>query len=85
MVRVSSIASDQVTAWRVRDALAMHPLLGGATAQICVTASYESIILEGWTLDEGLQKLAVKLALRAAGHHCVQPRMHTNQKQHGQL
>jgi len=72
MVRVSRSASDPITAWRVRDALAAHPLLGGATAQISVMASYETVILEGWTRDEKLQQVATRLALRAAGRRPVQ-------------
>jgi hypothetical protein len=75
MVRVSGVASDPITAWRVRDALAKHPLLGGATAQIQIIASHKEIILEGWTLDEDVSRLAIRLALRAAGHHTVQPRL----------
>jgi hypothetical protein len=75
MVRVSRIASDQATAWRIRDALAIHPLLGGATAQINIIANYEAVILEGWTIDEELIGLAIRLALPAAGHRTVQPQL----------
>jgi osmotically-inducible protein OsmY len=79
MVRVSKVASDSATAWRIRDALAMHPLLGGATAHIHVTADYGSITLDGWVMDEDLNALAVRLALRAAGGRPVQPRLQSRQ------
>lgn len=75
MVRVSLGASDPITAWRVRDALATHPLLGGATAQISIVASHDLVVLEGWTLDEALQTVALRLALRAAGRRPVQARL----------
>lgn len=75
MVRVSTGTSDRVTAWRIRDALAMHPLLGGSTAQIQVSATYERVVLEGWTLDEELTQLAIRLALQAAGRRSVQPNL----------
>lgn len=78
MVRVSTVTTDSVTAWRIRDALAAYPLLGGATAQIYVAASYDCIILEGWTLDEELRKVAVRLAKQAAGNRPVDNRIRTN-------
>src|SRR5690606_6179772 len=62
MVRVSHGTADRITAWRVRDALACHPLLGGATAQISIHADFESVTLEGWTLDDRVQQLAIRLA-----------------------
>ena len=93
MVRVSLGASDPITAWRVRDALAVHPLLGGATAQINIVASHELVILEGWAMDEALQTVALRLALRAAGRRSVQtrlrigtpPRRHTPGESEGAL
>lgn len=72
MVRVSHGAADRVTAWRVRDALAVHPLLGGATARIDILADFDAVILEGWTLDNQVQQLALRLARRAAGTRPVQ-------------
>ena len=75
MVRVSQITSDQATAWRIRDEMASHPLLGGPAAQISVIADYDAVILEGWTHDDKVRRLAIRLALRAAGHRPVQPRL----------
>jgi hypothetical protein len=72
MVRVEINAAAPAIAWRVRDALASHPLLGGATAQITVVASTRCVILEGWTVDEQVRQLAIRLARRAAGHCPVQ-------------
>ncbi|MEX1018697.1 MAG: BON domain-containing protein [Litorilinea sp.] len=78
MVRVSTIASDPVTAWRIRDAMAAHPLLGGAAAQIDVCAGHECVILEGWTLDEGLIEVAGRLAKQVAGKRSVDNRIRAN-------
>ena len=75
MVRVARGVSDPSTAWRVRDALACHPLLGGATAQLEISASSEMVILEGWTLDATVERLAVHLARRAAGRRPVSVRI----------
>ena len=75
MVRVELNATAPAIAWRVRDALASHPLLGGATAQITVVASAHRVILEGWTVDEQVRQLACRLARRAAGHCPVQIRI----------
>jgi hypothetical protein len=75
MVRVELNAAAPAIAWRVRDALASHPLLGGATAQITVVASTYGVILEGWTVDEQVSQLAIRLAHRAAGHCPVQVRI----------
>ena len=77
MVRVHPTTTDKITAWRVRDALACHPLLGGATAQISVSAGIENVILTGWTLDERLMQEAQHLARRAAGRRVVQMQLHT--------
>lgn len=71
MVRVSQNATDRVIAWRVRDALAGHPLLGGATAQISIRADFDSVTLEGCALDERVEQLALRLAMRAAGRRPV--------------
>lgn len=67
MIRVSPSTIDKATAWRVRDAMARHPLLGGTIVQIQVNACREVVTLEGWVLDEGLQQLAIGIAMRAAG------------------
>jgi hypothetical protein len=77
MVKVHITTTDPVAAWRVRDALAAHPLLGGATAQISVIAHLQGIILDGWAHDEHAVQLAIRLARRAAGQRVVQPRLCT--------
>ncbi|MCC6457443.1 MAG: BON domain-containing protein [Caldilineaceae bacterium] len=79
MVRVAMNAADPNTAWRVRDALASHPLLGGATAQITVVASHHCVVLEGWTVDDEVKQLAMRLARRAAGQCMVQIRLTSRQ------
>ena len=79
MVRVELNAAAPDIAWRVRDALASHPLLGGATAQITIVANHRGVILEGWAVDEQVRQLAIRLARRAAGHCPVQMRVHTCQ------
>jgi hypothetical protein len=81
MVRVGLNATNPDTAWRVRDALASHPLLGGATAQITVIANPNCVVLEGWTVDDQVKQLAVRLARRAAGRCVVQLRLHSRQRQ----
>ncbi len=72
MVRVDQSTTDRIVAWRVRDALAAHPLLGGHLAQITVIAGYEGVVLDGWAQDEEVLHLAVKLARRAAGSRSLQ-------------
>lgn len=67
MICVARSAVDLATAWRVRDALARHPLLAGSVTRIQINASRENISLEGWVLDEQLQQLAQQIALREAG------------------
>lgn len=81
MVRVEVNAANPDTAWRVRDALASHPLLGGATAQITVVASHHCVMLEGWTVDEQVKQLAMRLARRAAGRCAIQLRLQSRQRQ----
>ena len=71
MVKVSHKTTDQIVAWRIRDGLAAHPLLGGATAQIYVIANYEEIMLVGWAVDEAVIQLAIRLARRIAGKRAV--------------
>lgn len=81
MVRVAINATDPDTAWRVRDALASHPLLGGATAQITVIASENCVVLEGWTVDDQVKQLAFRLARRAAGRCALQMRLHSRERE----
>ena len=71
MVKVHHNTTDQIVAWRVRDRLAAHPLLGGATAQIHIIADYEEIILAGWAVDEAVIQLALRLTKRVAGKRAV--------------
>jgi len=75
MVHIEANPRDPAAAWRVRDALAAHPLLGGATAHIKIRAGRDVIILEGWAIDEAVRALAVRLAQRAAGRRTVQVRL----------
>ena len=75
MVRVDINAADPCLAWRVRDELAAHPLLGGATAQITIRATLQGVVVEGWTVDDELQRLARLLAQRAAGRRPVEIRL----------
>jgi len=71
MVRVNGVTMDKATAWRIRDELAAHPLLGGATAQINVSTGADGVVLTGWTSDEALLEIAARLAARAAGHRPI--------------
>ena len=80
MVRVHAMTTDAITAWRIRDILACHPLLGGGTAQIHVEVDHEQVILTGWTADERLLQLVEQLVRRAAGCHAI-----SLQIQHGCL
>lgn len=77
MIRVSPSTTDRAMAWRVRDTLARHPLLGGALAQVQINACRQVVVLEGWVLDEGLYKLALQLATQAAGSRPVHERLRT--------
>lgn len=71
MVRVHALTTDKITAWRIRDSLAGHPLLGSVAAQIDVQADHEAVTLTGWAADEGLLRLVKQLALSAAGRRSV--------------
>lgn len=84
MVQIEIGSRDPAVAWRVRDALAAHPLLGGATAQIRIIASRDLVILEGWALDETVRALALRLAQRAAGRRAVQTRLHQGLGERGE-
>ncbi len=77
MVKVDATTTDRATAWRVRDALAAHPLLGGATAQIRVIVNRQAIVLDGWALNEQAVQLAARLACRVAGQRTVQLKLET--------
>ena len=78
MVRVDATATDQCTAWRVRDALAAHPLLAGASAQIYIRAGHDGVVLEGWARDERIVQVALRLAYRSVGRRSLQSRLHTH-------
>ena len=71
MVRVDLMTTDKITAWRIRDAMASHPLLGGRTAQISIAANHERVTLSGWTSDERLSEIARRLAQSVAGRRLV--------------
>lgn len=71
MVRVHAMTTDKITAWRIRDALACHPLLGGGTAQIDVEVDHEQVILTGWATDERVLRLVEQLVRGAAGRHAI--------------
>lgn len=71
MVRVAATTTDHVTAWRVRDSLASHPMLGGGTASIRIMADHSRVQLEGWVMDAAVHELALKLAARSAGRRAV--------------
>ena len=75
MVRVAATTSDPRTAWRVRDTLAAHPMLGGGMANIRVAVDHSRVVLEGWTMDAGIYDLAIRLAARSAGHRAVAARL----------
>jgi hypothetical protein len=75
MVRVHQATTDLATAWRIRDELACHPLLGGAAAHIEVRAGFEKVELDGWTDDETLTRVAIRLTVRAAGRRAVRAQL----------
>lgn len=77
MVIVHTKTTDHAAAWRVRDALAAHPLLAGALALIKVRATAQGIVLEGWVSHERAIPLAMHLACRVAGQRSVCPNLHT--------
>jgi osmotically-inducible protein OsmY len=83
MIRVSPSTIDQATAWRVRDTMARHPLLGGSIAEIHIHACREVVTLEGWVLDEGLHQLASRTAMRAAGSRPVAVRLRIRRNSQG--
>ena len=76
MVRVHAMTTDKITAWRVRDALACHPLLGGGTAQIDVEVDHDQVTLTGWAADERLLQLVEQLVRRTAGRHAISVQIH---------
>ncbi|GEM_PF-2107502 len=75
MVRVLPTTHNKALAWRIRDALARHPLLGGGMAHIEIDARLEVVILQGWVMDAKLEQTALQLAQRAAGSRPVQTRL----------
>ena len=78
MVKVDQKTTDLIAGWRIRDALAAHPLLGGPTADIHILADYDDVLLTGWALDERVIRLAIHLARRAAGKRTIQPSLRTD-------
>jgi len=78
MVKVDQTTTDRATAWRIRDALASHPLLGGCTARINIVASSDDITLSGWVSDEKLTQIVALLARRSAGKRPVHLRLKTS-------
>ncbi|MCB9138277.1 MAG: BON domain-containing protein [Caldilineaceae bacterium] len=76
MVRIHHKTSDPQMAWRVRDALACHPLLGGAMAQISVTARRDAVILQGWVADDDLKRTAIRLTTQVAGRRPLYIELH---------
>lgn len=78
MVKVDQKTTDLGAGWRIRDALAAHPLLGGPTADIHILAHYDGVVLSGWALDERVLRLAIQLARRAAGKRTIQPCLRTD-------
>ena len=75
MVQIEACPRDPAAAWRVRDSLAAHPLLGGSTAYIKIVANHDGIVLEGWAIDEAVRALAVRMAQRVAGRRAVEVHM----------
>lgn len=71
MVIIHPTTLDCATAWRVRDALATHPLLAGATVALRISAGSTGVLLEGWVQDERTLQLALRLAQRSAGQRIV--------------
>ena len=78
MVRVDQATVDKKTAWRIRDALASHPLLGGCTARIDIVVSADDVLLTGWVSDEKLTQTVSRLAVRAAGKRPVLIQLQTS-------
>lgn len=71
MVTVNVRTTDPITAWRIRDLLACHPLLAGASVDIQVEADYDEVVLQGWVRDERLMHMAGRLARSSAGRRSV--------------
>ena len=76
MVKVAAGTYDQSTAWRVRDGTGEPSLLGGATACITVFVDADRVVLKGWTLDEYVLQVAMRVAVRSAGRRPVQSHLH---------
>ena len=79
MVKVSQQTKDHATAWRVRDAMARHPLLGGCAVRILVCGERRHVTLNGWAGDRRLAELALHLARRAAGNSSVSSELLTRE------
>ena len=78
MVRVDRTTVDKAVAWRIRDALASHPSLGGCTARINIIANGDDVTLSGWIADEKLIQVISLLARRAAGKRPVHLHLQTS-------
>lgn len=72
MVTVHCRTTDTITAWRVRDALACHPLLGGATADIAIEATHAHVTIHGWIAKQELTMVVNRLARQSAGRRTVE-------------
>ncbi len=70
--------TEEALAWRVRDALAAHPMLSGPTARIRVGVDRDGVTLSGWIADSELGQTAVRLAMRAAGRRAVYVQLRTD-------
>ena len=77
MIQVAPTASDLAMAWRVRDLLAQHPLLGGSGTRLTISACRASVVVEGWAADEDLVQHIRRTAHRAAGARPVLFRVQT--------
>lgn len=71
MVTVHVQSTDQITAWRIRDVLACHPLLAGTAVEIQISATRDGVVLHGCARDARLVQTAVRLARSTAGRRVV--------------
>lgn len=78
MVTVHVQSTDQITAWRIRDVLACHPLLAGAAVEIQIAATHDAVVVHGWARDARLVQMAVRLARSTAGRRVVHTHLAEN-------
>ena len=71
MVTVQVRSTDPITAWRIRDVLACHPLLAGPRVDIQISADHDEVVLRGWVADARLIPMAGRLARTSAGSRSV--------------